>query len=81
MAPKRCHCQAQKRRLFVLPQLVADLKARIATEKGEVTADVTAPVALTPAQAEALEPVVASYLELQGRADPLLAMRQRYTRG
>ena len=31
--------------------------------------------------AEALEPVVASYLELQGRADPLLAMRQRYTRG
>jgi len=45
---------AGKRRLFVLPQLVADLKARIAAEKGEVTADVTAPVALTPAQAEAL---------------------------
>ena len=31
--------------------------------------------------AEALEPVVASYLELEGRADPLLAMRQRYNRG
>ncbi len=45
---------AGKRRLFVLPQLVADLKSRIAAEKGEVTADVTAPVALTPAQAEAL---------------------------
>ena len=29
---------ASKRRLFVLPQLVADLKARIAAEKGEVTA-------------------------------------------
>ncbi|MEO0003101.1 MAG: hypothetical protein RLZZ22_793 [Pseudomonadota bacterium] len=31
--------------------------------------------------AEALEPVVARYLERQGRADPLLAMRQRHTRG
>jgi F-type H+-transporting ATPase subunit delta len=45
---------AAKRRLFVLPQLVADLKARIAAEKGEVTAEVTAPVALTPAQADKL---------------------------
>jgi F-type H+-transporting ATPase subunit delta len=45
---------AQKRRLFVLPQLVTDLLARISTEKGEVTAEVTSAVALTPAQAEAL---------------------------
>ena len=45
---------AQKRRLFVLPQLVSDLLARISTEKGEVTAEVTSAVALTPAQAEAL---------------------------
>ena len=45
---------AQKRRLFVLPQLVADLKARISAEKGEVTAEVTSAVALTPAQAAAL---------------------------
>ncbi|NNE87834.1 MAG: F0F1 ATP synthase subunit delta [Silicimonas sp.] len=31
---------ATKRRLFVLPQLVAALRAQIAEEKGEVTADV-----------------------------------------
>ena len=36
---------ASKRRLFVLPQLVANLKARIAAEKGEVTADVTSAIA------------------------------------
>lgn len=33
---------ATKRRLFVLPQLVAALRAQIADEKGEVTADVRA---------------------------------------
>ena len=33
---------ATKRRLFVLPQLVSALRARIAEEKGEVTADVRA---------------------------------------
>lgn len=45
---------ASKRRLFVLPQLVANLKARIATEKGEVTADVTSATALTAAQEQTL---------------------------
>ena len=45
---------ASKRRLFVLPQLVADLKARIAIEKGEVTADVVAAAALSAAQASKL---------------------------
>ncbi len=45
---------AQKRRLFVLPQLVQGLRAKIATEKGEVTADVASAVALTQAQAKAL---------------------------
>ena len=45
---------ASKRRLFVLPQLVADLQGRIAAEKGEVTADVTSASALSPAQAAAL---------------------------
>lgn len=45
---------ASKRRLFVLPQLVADLKARIAAEKGEVTADVTSATKLTAAQARKL---------------------------
>jgi F-type H+-transporting ATPase subunit delta len=45
---------ASKRRLFVLPQLVADLRARIAKEKGEVTAEVTSATKLTAAQAKAL---------------------------
>ena len=45
---------ASKRRLFVLPQLVADLKARIAIEKGEVTADVVSATKLTAAQATKL---------------------------
>ncbi len=45
---------ATKRRLFVLPALVRELRARIATEKGEVTAEVTAAKALTKAQQEKL---------------------------
>ena len=43
-----------KRRLFVLPQLVTSLKDRIAAEKGEVTADVTAASPLSAAQSERL---------------------------
>ncbi len=45
---------AAKRRLFVLPALVRELRARIAAEKGEVTAEVTAAKALTKAQEEKL---------------------------
>lgn len=45
---------AQKRRLFVLPQLIVQLRALIAIEKGEVTAEVTSATALTPAQAKEL---------------------------
>ncbi len=45
---------ANKHRLFVLPQLVSDLQARIAVEKGEVTAEVTSASALSPAQAATL---------------------------
>ena len=45
---------AQKRRLFVMPQLVADLKRRIAVEKGEITADVTSASALTAVQVKKL---------------------------
>jgi F-type H+-transporting ATPase subunit delta len=45
---------AAKRRLFVLPQLVRELRARISAEKGEVTAEVTAARALTKAQEEKL---------------------------
>ncbi|WP_380053629.1 F0F1 ATP synthase subunit delta [Falsihalocynthiibacter sp. SS001] len=45
---------AEKRRLFVLPQLITALRAQISDEKGEVTAEVTAAKKLTKAQADAL---------------------------
>ncbi|MDW3182492.1 MULTISPECIES: F0F1 ATP synthase subunit delta [unclassified Roseobacter] len=45
---------AQKRRLFVLPQLVKTLRDIIAAEKGEVTAEVVSAKALTKTQAEKL---------------------------
>lgn len=45
---------AGKRRLFVLPQLVVTLRAMIAAEKGEVTADVVSAKALTKTQSEKL---------------------------
>jgi F-type H+-transporting ATPase subunit delta len=45
---------ASKRRLFVLPQVLTDLHARISAEKGEMTAEVTAAAALTEAQSAAL---------------------------
>lgn len=45
---------AAKRRLFVLPQMLADLAARIAEEKGEVTAEVTSAAKLSAEQAKKL---------------------------
>ncbi|THD72101.1 F0F1 ATP synthase subunit delta [Thalassobius vesicularis] len=45
---------AQKRRLFVLPALLAALQALIAEEKGEVTAEVTSAKALTKTQSDKL---------------------------
>lgn len=45
---------AEKRRLFVLPQLVAELRSAIAEDKGEVTAEVTAAKAMTKAQQDKL---------------------------
>lgn len=45
---------AEKRRLFVLPQLIETLRNIIAADKGEVTADVTSAKALTKGQAEKL---------------------------
>lgn len=45
---------AQKRRLFALPQLIAGLRARIAEDKGEVLAEVTAATELTKAQSDKL---------------------------
>jgi F-type H+-transporting ATPase subunit delta len=45
---------ADKRRLFVLPQLLTQLSALIADEKGEITAEVTSATKLTAAQAKKL---------------------------
>lgn len=45
---------ASKRRLFVLPQLVANLRDAIAAEKGEMTAEVTSAAALSSEQAAKL---------------------------
>ncbi|WP_113912044.1 F0F1 ATP synthase subunit delta [Roseovarius dicentrarchi] len=45
---------AKKRRLFALPQLIAQLRAMIGEEKGEVQAEVTSAKALTKAQADQL---------------------------
>jgi len=49
-----------KRRLFVLPQLIAVLRHRIAAEKGEVTAEVTSAKSLTKAQTEKLAAVLSA---------------------
>jgi F-type H+-transporting ATPase subunit delta len=45
---------ATMRRLFVLPQFVVALRAAIAEDNGEVTADVTSAKALTKAQSDSL---------------------------
>ena len=45
---------AEKRRLFVLPQMIKALRAKIAEHRGEVTAEVTSAKALTKAQTDKL---------------------------
>jgi F-type H+-transporting ATPase subunit delta len=45
---------ASKRRLFVVPQLIASLRTKIADYKGEVTADVVSAKALTKTQSDKL---------------------------
>lgn len=45
---------ASKRRLFVIPAMISAVKAMIADEKGEITAEVTAAKALTKAQSDKL---------------------------
>lgn len=45
---------AQKRRLFVLPHMIKNLRDIIAEDKGEVTADVTTAKALTKTQTDRL---------------------------
>lgn len=67
---------AEKRRLFVLPQLVLALTDMIAAEKGEVTADVTAARALSAAQskklAETLKARVGKIVKLKTTVDESL---------
>ncbi|GAA5065433.1 F0F1 ATP synthase subunit delta [Roseibacterium beibuensis] len=46
---------AEKRRLFVLPALLAALREKIAEHKGEITADVVSAKALTKAQSDKLQ--------------------------
>lgn len=50
---------ARNRRLFVVPGLIAQVKALIAAERGEVTAEVRAAKPLTKAQTEALAKTLA----------------------
>lgn len=45
---------AQKRRLFILPQLIEQLREMIADHKGEVTAEVTSAKAMTKGQTDKL---------------------------
>jgi len=67
---------AAKRRLFVLPQLLSNLADQIATEKGEVTAEVSAARALTAAQskklAETLKARVGKTVKLKTTVDESL---------
>jgi F-type H+-transporting ATPase subunit delta len=51
---------AQKRRLFVLPQVITHLQAMLAEHKGEVTAEVTTAKALTKTQSEKLAKTLAA---------------------
>ena len=51
---------AENRRLFVVPHFLARVKALLAEERGEVTAEVTTAKALTKAQAEKLEKTLAA---------------------
>jgi len=55
---------ASKRRLFVLPSLLAALRARIAEDKGEVTAEVTSAKSLSKTQAVSLTKTLKSQLGL-----------------
>ena len=67
---------AGRRRLFVLPQLVRALRARLAEEKGEITADVTTAAPLTDAQAKKLAEVLQARtgkaIRLNAAVDPAL---------
>jgi F-type H+-transporting ATPase subunit delta len=67
---------ARNRRLFILPGVIAGYLSELAHRRGEVTAEVTAARALTPAQAEAvneqLRKAVGSKVAVDLRIDPSL---------
>lgn len=67
---------AQKRRLFVVPNLLQVLRARLAEARGEVSAEVTSAQPLTPEQArrlaDTLSAQVGKAIRLQTRVDPSL---------
>jgi F-type H+-transporting ATPase subunit delta len=67
---------ARNRRLFILPGVIAGYLKELASRRGEVTAEVTAARALTPAQAEAvneqLRKAVGSKVSVDLRIDPSL---------
>ena len=67
---------AQKRRLFVVPQMVSALREMIAQEKGEVTAEVISAKALTKTQsdklAKSLKDKVGSDVKLNASVDESL---------
>ncbi|MEZ5796047.1 MAG: F0F1 ATP synthase subunit delta [Paracoccaceae bacterium] len=66
----------EKRRLFVLPQFLAELAGLIAAEKGEITAEVTSATALSAAQskklAETLKAKVGKTVKLNATVDESL---------
>ncbi|MFV2033517.1 MAG: F0F1 ATP synthase subunit delta [Halocynthiibacter sp.] len=67
---------AGKRRLFVLPQLLAALRLLISEEKGEIRAEVTAASALSKSQsdelARALKAVVGKTVKIEENVDESL---------
>ncbi len=67
---------AQKRRLFVLPHLLAVLRDRLEQARGEVTAEVVSAQPLSPAQqdqlAQTLSQSAGKAVRLQTRVDPSL---------
>ena len=67
---------AQNRRLFAVPAMIDAFLARLASRRGEVTAEVVAAQALTPAQLDAvneqLRKAMGSKVAVEVRVDPAL---------
>jgi F-type H+-transporting ATPase subunit delta len=67
---------ARNRRLFAVPAMIDAFLARLAARRGEVTAEVVAAQALTPAQLEAvneqLRKAMGSKVAVEVRVDPAL---------